>query len=182
MNKLYHAVTDNLKNYNDQSNEAINSEPKFDNSSFNLSSVTCYPLSVVTVSLQGEKKHRETVVASLTCLWDSGYTNSMIKIQHTKHYERKMRSNRVDYITAAGVYCTTHYVQVPFFMPEFSVSNIINHHFHFDNNKGESDLGYDMIIVRYLMVQLGLTADFKRQVIQWDGATVHMKEPISLLG
>ena len=39
-----------------------------------------------------------------------------------------------------------------------------------------------MIIGRDLMVQLGLTADFKRQVLQWDVATVHMKEHISLLG
>ena len=39
-----------------------------------------------------------------------------------------------------------------------------------------------MIIGRDLMVQLGLMADFKRQVLQWDGATVHMKEPRILLG
>ena len=30
------------------------------------------------------------------------------------------------------------------------------------------------------MVQLGLTANFKRQVCQWDGATVNMKEPSRL--
>ena len=39
-----------------------------------------------------------------------------------------------------------------------------------------------MIICRDLMVQLGLTADFKRQVLQWDGTTVHMKEPRNLIG
>ena len=32
------------------------------------------------------------------------------------------------------------------------------------------------------MVQLRLKADFKHQVLQWDGATVHMKEPSILLG
>ena len=32
------------------------------------------------------------------------------------------------------------------------------------------------------MVQIGLTTEFKRQVLQWDGATVHMKEPSGLLG
>ena len=37
-----------------------------------------------------------------------------------------------------------------------------------------------MIIDRDLMVQLGLTAAFKRQVLQWDGATVPMNEPSSL--
>ena len=39
-----------------------------------------------------------------------------------------------------------------------------------------------MIIGRDLMVQLGLTEKFKRQVLQWDGATVHMKDTINLLG
>ena len=80
------------------------------------------------------------------------------------------------------MYCNTHDVKVPFCIPEFSSSNIINHLFHGNNDKGKSGIGYDMIIGRDLMVQLGLTADFKRQVLQWDGATVHMKDPRSLLG
>ena len=33
-----------------------------------------------------------------------------------------------------------------------------------------------------MMVQLGLTSNFKCQVIRWDGATVHMKELRSLIG
>ena len=39
-----------------------------------------------------------------------------------------------------------------------------------------------MIIGRDLMVQLGLTDDFNRQVLQCDGATVHLKEPRNLIG
>ena len=39
-----------------------------------------------------------------------------------------------------------------------------------------------MIICHGLMVQLGMTAKFKLQVLQWDGATVHMKESSGLLG
>ena len=95
----------------------------------------------------------------------------MIKIQHTKHYERKMRSNKVQYSTTAGVYCTTHDFKVPFCIPELSIIRIINHRFYVDNDKGESGIGYDMIIGRDLMVQIVLTTDFKRQVLQWDGAT-----------
>ena len=39
-----------------------------------------------------------------------------------------------------------------------------------------------MIIDHDLMVHLGLMADFKRQVLQWDGATVlNMEEPNSLI-
>ena len=84
-----------------------------------------------------------------------------------------MWSNEVEYSTAAGVYCTTHDVKVPFCMPEVSSSKIINHQFYVDNDKVESRIGYGMIIRRNLMVQIGLTVYFKRQVLQWDGATVH---------
>ena len=35
-----------------------------------------------------------------------------------------------------------------------------------NNDKGGSGIGYDMIIGHGLMVQLSLTADFKRQVLQ----------------
>ena len=51
-----------------------------------------------------------------------------------------------------------------------------------DNDEGESGIGFDMIICRYLMVQLGLKENFKCQVLQWDGTNVHMKEPSNFLG
>ena len=130
MNRLYQVVTDNLNNYKYHSNESINSEPTFGTSGFNLSSGTSDPLPVVTVSLRGGKKHRATTFAGLTCLWDIGDTDSMIKQRHTKHYEHKMRSNKVECSTAAGVYCTTHDVKVTFCMPELSSSKIIDHLFH----------------------------------------------------
>ena len=126
--------------------------------------------------------HRATTVAGLTCLWDSGATYIMIKILHTKHYERKMWSNKVEYSTAAGVYYTTHNVKLPFCMSELSSSKIINHRFHVDNNKGESGIDYNMVIGCDLMLRLGLMADFKRQVLQCYVSTVHIKKPSSLLG
>ena len=90
--------------------------------------------------------------------------------------------NKVEYITDAGVYCTTHDVKVPFWMPEFSSSKITNHRFHVDNERGKSSIWYDVIIGYELMVQIGLTDEFKSQVLQWDGTTVHMKEPRNLPG
>ena len=66
-------------------------------------------------------------------------------------------------------------------MPEFSSSKIINHRFHVDNYKDDSGIGCYMIICRDLMVHIGLKADFKRQVLQWDGANVHMKDLSSFL-
>ena len=128
-------VTKNLNHYKYQGNEDINSEHTFDTSSFNLSSGTSNTLPVVTVSLRGRNKHRAATVAGIACLWDRRANEIMINIRHTKNYELKMQSNKVEYSTATDVYCTTHDVKVPFFMPEFSSSKIINRSFHVDNEK-----------------------------------------------
>ena len=93
-----------------------------------------------------------------------------------------MQSNKLEYSTAAGVYCTMHDVKVHLCMTYFSSSKIFNHRFHVNNNKGESGIDNDMIIGRDLVVQLGPTTDFKHQVLKWDDTTVHRKEPISLIG
>ena len=94
MSKLYNVVTNNINNIN-QFDDAIEYEPKFDNK-FSLYSGTKYPPTIVTVSLQGGKKYRSTIISSLTCLWDSGATNSMIKRKHTWPYDCKMRSNKAE--------------------------------------------------------------------------------------
>ena len=67
-------------------------------------------------------------------------------------------------------------------MLEFSNSKIILYWSHVDKNEGESVIGYDMIVVCDLMVQLRLSADFKHQGHQWDGVAVPMKQLRGLLG
>ena len=62
-------------------------------------------------------------------------------------------------------------------MQEFSSRKITQYRFHVDKNEGKSGIGYDMIIGRDMMVQLGLLVEFNRQVFQWDGVTVTMKNP-----
>ena len=69
----------------------------------------------------------------------------------------------------------SHDVKVPFCIPEFSTRKIIEHRFHVDNNKGESGIGYEIIIGCDLMVQLGLLTKFKHQLFQWDVVTVPIK-------
>ena len=86
-----------------------------------------------------------------------------------------MCSNKLEYSTATGSYCTMHVVKVPFCMPEFSISKIIFHRFYVYNEKVKSGIDYNIIIGRYLMVQQGLSSEFKHQFLQWDGVTVPMK-------
>ena len=56
------------------------------------------------------------------------------------------------------------------------------HRFHVNKNEGESSIVYYIIICRDMMVQLCPSANFRRQFLQWDGATLPMKEPRNLLG
>ena len=55
------------------------------------------------------------------------------------------------------------------------------HRFNVDNYEGNLVIGYYMIIGRDLTIQIFLTAEFKRQVLQWDGTAVPMKDPIRLI-
>ena len=76
-------------------------------------------MTVLIVSLIVGKKHRADIVSGLTCLWGSGHTNIINKRRQTKLYERKMRSNKVEYSTSKGPYCNTHDVKVPFLFQIF---------------------------------------------------------------
>ena len=67
-------------------------------------------------------------------------------------------------------------------MTEFSISKIILHPCHVENNEGESGIGYDMIIGRNLMVHLGISDKFKNQVLQRGGAISPMKQPSGIIG
>ena len=114
---MHHIANKNIKTNKHQSNDAIDNNPAFDTTRFNLSSGTKDPLPVVIVSLRVGKKQIATTVDGLTCLWDSGDTKIMIKIRHTKYYERNIRSNKVECSTVASFYRTTHDVKVTSFMP-----------------------------------------------------------------
>ena len=75
-----------------------------------------------------------------------------------------------------------HDFKVSFCMHEIYIRKITSHRFHVDNNESESGIGYEMIIVRYLMLQLGLLSDFKPQFLQCYSDIVPMKYPGGLLG
>ena len=67
-------------------------------------------------------------------------------------------------------------------MLEFSIKKILLNHFNVDNNKGELGIGYEIITVHDLMVKIGLMANFKHQVLQWDDTAVPTKDPRILIG
>ena len=71
-------MTNNINKNKNKHNDAIEHGPNFDNT-FSLSNETNDPLPVVTVSIRVGKKQREEIIPGLTCLWNSGATDIMIK-------------------------------------------------------------------------------------------------------
>ena len=106
----------------------------------------------------------------------------MINSKHINPYKYKLRAKKVEYNTTSGPYKTTHDVKVPFSMPKFSNRKIITHRFHIDNAQGDTGIGYDIIIGRGLVVQLGLKANFGRQIMEWGETAIIMKYPEKFLG
>jgi hypothetical protein len=116
-------------------------------------------------------------VAGLSCLWDTGASDSMVKKSFVRKFREKFHKNKQEYDTAGGTYTTSNYdVKIDFTMPEFSASKIITQQFHVDNEEEDMNIGYDMIIRRELMVKLGLITDYKRKVlVWWDETSVPMR-------
>ena len=91
------------------------------------------------------------------------------------HIRQKNITKKVEYSTAAGTYCTTHDVKLPFCIPDISISKIITHTFYVNNKEGDTGIGCDILIGQYLVVQLGKISDSKHNVIEWDSAVWPMK-------
>ena len=113
MNSLDNFVKSNVKSIN-QVNDAIKNYLKIESFSDLYICLNKDPLPVVTVSLRGGKKYRSTLVDVITFQWDIWATNSMIKRKHTKPYECKMQSNKVEYSIFSGLYWKTYGVKVIF--------------------------------------------------------------------
>ena len=100
-------MTNNIKNKN-QYDDAIEYEPKLDNIFYLYSGPNRDPLTVVTLRLGGGKTHRATIVASLTCIRYSVFTNSMIKRQKINPKRARYVPKKCGTVISQGciVHCT----------------------------------------------------------------------------
>ena len=126
------------------------------------------PIPVTTVDILKGKKVREIHGAWLSCLWDGGASDSMVKKSYVRKFRDKFKHNLQVYDTAAGKYTSEYEVKINFTMPEFSGSKIIKHKFQVDNEDVNANIGYDMI-------KLGCITDFKRNLLTWEDISVPMR-------
>ena len=75
--------------------------------------------------------------------------------------------------TTNGKFRTTKIVVPEFQLPEFDERVTITQPFHVCDH----DLGYDMIIGRETLAELGFIINFETNQISWNGMKVEMKDP-----
>ena len=80
-------------------------------------------------------------------------------------------SKKSSWNTAAGIFQTEGTAKVDFILPEFYESKLISWKAHVT----KQDCGYDMIVGRDLLQELGMKIDFDSNSIEWEGASVPMK-------
>ena len=78
-----------------QLNDAIDIELKFYSSNNLANNPVKDTPPIVTISLRGRNKYKETLNLGITFLWGIGSTNIMINCKHIKNYKSKIRSNKV---------------------------------------------------------------------------------------
>ena len=99
---MEHIVITNIKEYN-KVNDVVDNRMKFDSSSGINDIPTEDTQPIVTLSLGGIKKYRNTLVSDLSWLWLIGAFDIMINRNHTKPYKSKLISNKSEFITAADL-------------------------------------------------------------------------------
>ena len=103
-------------------------------------------------------------------LLDSGASGCIIN----KKLVKKLRQNttkKSSWNTAAGVFQTEGTAKISFILPEFHESRLIQWKVH----TTKQDFGYDMIMGRDLLQDLGMEMDFKDVAMKWDEVSVPMK-------
>ena len=110
---------------------------------------------------------------TLKCLLDTGATASLVDIKHAKKLRhKKLPGTKTVWTTPGGNLSTTHRAQCTFLIPEFHTDRIIEWDLHMSSSLG----AYDMIIGRDILKDLGFKFDFQTDSVEWDGATVPMKD------
>ena len=112
----------------------------------------------------------------LRCLCDTGTTDSiMVRDSMAQYKNIHYKKQETVWSTAGGNYTTSETASVDFKLPDFSESREIQWNFHISNEKNNDNLGYDVIIGRDLMKELGMIIDFENCQVKWKELSIPMR-------
>ena len=109
---------------------------------------------------------------------DSGGSANLVQKRHLgENFKLQNSKFPVTWKTANGKFRTTKIVLPEFLLPEFDDRVTLKQPFHVCDH----ELGYDMIIGRETLSELGIIIDFKSNQISWNDIKVDMKNPAFLI-
>jgi hypothetical protein len=176
MNKLDKIIENDSSNEKKLTNDVHDNELKFGfrKNKTKEEKSSLQPTPVTLVNIRGGKKGRTTVLNGLRVLLDSGSSHSVATTQCAKENKHKWKPQEREFTTAGGVMSTEYESKIRFNLSEFSESKIIEWNFSLVNKS--EDIGYDMIIGRDLMKELGLIIDFSKMAVVWEGISIPMRD------
>ena len=122
------------------------------------------PTPVTRAAIKGGKKNRELKHNNLRVLIDTGSSHSLLNIIYSSKNKRKESKKR--YSTGSGTLKTKYESVEQLMLPKFSDKKNITWHFSlFENN----EVGYDVVIGRDLMLELGMEISFVKKTVAWEG-------------
>ena len=119
----------------------------------------------------GVKKDCKIKYDNLWILLDSSCSDSIAISKYGKKNKQEVKTRK--FTTGSGTLKIKYEANIKFTLPEFSNFKIINWEFHVTDYE---DLGYDMILGRDIMTQLGINLSFDKSVIHWEGTEVPMRD------
>jgi len=108
---------------------------------------------------------------TLTALLDSGASSSLVTAEHVKKLKHR-KADKSSWTTPMGTFNTKGTVRPQFILPELHDDRMIEWDFHVSKDLG----GYDMIIGRDILEDLGIDLKFSTHEIEWDHNVIPFKD------
>ena len=167
-NKLDKVINKNIKGMNDIH---VN-ELKITNNNMEMKEPT--PVSFFNTLKQKRNKH-VIVKEGLSVLFDSGSSHTIIVQDLVSHLQWKRLRNPSGFDSCNGAFDLSYKTEVMMSFPELNTHRVVTWQCYVDDRPSQ-ELGYDMIIGRDLMTELGINIDFKNRKILWDGLELEMRD------
>ena len=180
-NKLHRTISEDKYKEKELKNDIHANELRFGSSRFVKGKKRSYddltvknPTPVTLVGIRGGKKNRNIVQHDLRVLLDSGSSHSMASTRCAKGSKLVSLKKSRDFATAGGDFTIDSEADIHFNLTEFSESKVIN--WTFSGFCDSDALGYDMVIGRDLLNDLGVILDFKKSLVNWEGIDIPMRD------
>jgi hypothetical protein len=112
----------------------------------------------------------------LCCLIDSGSLDSIILDEFIVGLKKQRNTTKQQWSTKGGVFSTDVRCAVPFYIVDFTTNKLVDWTFHVDSQTKSSSAGYDMIIGRDLLFNLGIDIKFSSGTLKWEDTKIPMRD------